>query len=477
MPRFFCGICFAGSLLLAGCDRTKAPSEGDPGSDLRAGATTHPAGAEPARLTRAASRPRPELATPVVLEDVTRAVGLASQTAPLERPAALLWLDYDADGDADLYAAGGVQARAPKAGRLLRHDRLATAPDREISFRFVEVTEQAGLRPFVGVTGAASADWDSDGDQDLILSGPYGTSALENTSGGFANYRDELGVQLPAATGQPSFEDLDGDGDADLVIPGVIKPASGAPAVAVFRNRSSRRGGGADAPTQAGSSNTAGRFESALASWAIGAQLANAAGVLWTDYDADADPDAVVFGGFEPGMALFENRRETGFAPAVPGVLGEFSAGRIRGVVLGDVDRNGRLDLIVTRAAAPVLEVLLNRDGYFVRDENAVPALGSDAESATQSAAADMDNDGDLDILLLVMKANRFQPKLLLLTNDGQGRYSFDAGMGAWPLSSPGVIVAPADADGDGRLDVAIRTADARVHLFRNASPQARPAR
>ena len=74
------------------------------------------------------------------------------------------WLDYDDDGDADLYLAQGATDESPHAGppdRLFRND---GDTDGDGVPSFTDVTSRAGLGDTRWSFGVAAADYDNDGD-------------------------------------------------------------------------------------------------------------------------------------------------------------------------------------------------------------------------------------------------------------------------------------------------------------------------
>jgi FG-GAP-like repeat len=131
------------------------------------------------------------------------------------------------------------------------------------------------------------------------------------------------------------------------------------------------------------------------------------------------------------------------------------------GLEVADLDADGRPDLAVadedsqTSGNGGGLDVLLGTgDGGFL------PAAGYDlGGSTTNIAAADLDDDGDLDLGLgqqLQLKAGMEEFELVMTglgiaLNRGDG--SFPSGLDA-PLGAPACDVAAADLDGDGDADL-----------------------
>ncbi|TAK58314.1 MAG: T9SS type A sorting domain-containing protein, partial [Bacteroidetes bacterium] len=135
------------------------------------------------------------------------------------------WGDYDADGDLDILVAGNIQEINGTATQALRIYRNNNG-----SYDSLEVIPCISCEGWFDLTAATWADYDNDGDMDILLAGNYNSgSQIEgrakvyiNTGGIFA----ESGNVLPAPRasgdrgGTFSWFDIDGDGDLDYFIAG-----------------------------------------------------------------------------------------------------------------------------------------------------------------------------------------------------------------------------------------------------------------
>jgi hypothetical protein len=136
------------------------------------------------------------------------------------------WGDYDGDGDLDILVAGNLGeldgTYTPLALRIYRNDNDTFVP--------VEVIADPYSEGWFDFTAATWADYDSDGDMDILLAGNYNSGLqiegrariYSNTNGIFTNSGNEL--PAPRASGDRggtfSWLDIDGEGDLDYFIAG-----------------------------------------------------------------------------------------------------------------------------------------------------------------------------------------------------------------------------------------------------------------
>lgn len=141
------------------------------------------------------------------------------------------WGDYDADGDFDVLVAGLIQEADLSYATVLRIYRNDGAD-------FTQIDLPGGpTGGWLDIHAATWADYDSDGDVDLLATGSYigptdieGRSAIYGNTGGVLT---DLGVELPApissigAGGAFTWFDVDGDGDLDYLVAGAYYVAGG----------------------------------------------------------------------------------------------------------------------------------------------------------------------------------------------------------------------------------------------------------
>jgi len=127
----------------------------------------------------------------------------------------LAWLDYDADGDLDLYCIKG-NAGPDESDALYRNRGDGT---------FEEVTQQAGIRPGGYGMGCAAGDYDGDGWVDLYVT-RFGPNVLYRNRGDgtFEEVARQAGVRGRDGSAIPDWSlgavwfDADDDADLDLYV-------------------------------------------------------------------------------------------------------------------------------------------------------------------------------------------------------------------------------------------------------------------
>jgi FG-GAP-like repeat/ASPIC and UnbV len=145
--------------------------------------------------------------------DVTYEAGLAEPARPTQAAA---WLDYDLDGDLDLYVVNesrrdNREDPADYPSQLFRNEGDGT---------FTDVAAQAGVTDDRYAKGVCAGDYDNDGDTDLYVSN-IGPNRLyrNNGDGTFTDVAPDLGVTQPAGRSFATwFFDYDNDGWLDLFV-------------------------------------------------------------------------------------------------------------------------------------------------------------------------------------------------------------------------------------------------------------------
>ena len=172
--------------------------------------------------------------------DVTERAGVAGVLAGGKKlwSVGAAWLDYDNDGDLDLFVANYLDW-SPESNRVcgVEGRRLSCSPTdyaglpnllyrNEGSGRFTEVSAATGIAPHVGKgMSVAVADADGDGFLDVFVANDQWRNFLFRNVGGraFVEAGVEAGVAytedgVPVSGMGADFRDLDGDGRPDVFL-------------------------------------------------------------------------------------------------------------------------------------------------------------------------------------------------------------------------------------------------------------------
>jgi len=430
-------------------------------------------------------------------------------------------LDFDGDGDEDLFAGDGVRSV------LYENDGAGC---------FTDVTQAAGLATSadmgVAATGVAAADVDGDGRPDLFATDSFGPSRLFRNAGGgrFTEVTAESGIRTPPNTRSAAFADVDGDGDLDLFVcvtgdyyrqmPDPPFDAEDARPDLLFVN------------------DGRGRFRDASTEWGISRPKRWSLSSLFADYDGDGRQDLVVTNDFglknlyrNDGSRRFDDVTDrAGVADRAYGMSGAW----------GDFDGDGRLDLYTTgcftqwfflheypglpipfpgrlflSTAVAWMEKMTRGNSLFLQRPDGTFEDATDVSGARRAGwnwsvvAADLDNDGWSDLYATngmwgdgrdrdrelefwwetlaywddyvelkrtfdrkgvgiagIERDRFFHNRSPLLAGAGGPRFVDRAFSDGLDLETNGRAVVAFDANGDGALDLFVRSVQAPEALF-----------
>jgi len=309
--------------------------------------------------------------------------------------------------------------------------------------------------------GAAVADFDDDGDPDVLLTSVSGRDALyRNVGGVFEDVTSELGITHEAPTNGAVFADVDGDDDLDLYVIGYgatrhflyMQDDDG-----TFREEAVRRGVdmGLGRPLLG-----------------IGASFGDFDGDGWLDlHVTEWIHDAQIATGDEPRSAtrLLRNRgaEMPGYFEDVTEAAGvdvddvesEVYEGSFAFTsTFSDLDGDGWLDLLVAGDYGTSRVFWNDGDGTFT-DGSAAMGLEETPDFGMGSAVGDHDGDGDLDWFFTSISREelaRFEEYgNRLFVNEGERAFTENSYRSGTRLGGWGWGVAFVDFDNDGDLDLA----------------------
>jgi len=377
----------------------------------------------------------------------TPAFTLSGTGSPLQ-PAHVEIGDVNDDGALDLISANGgndvsIFAYRPAQGGF------ATEP--------MVIGDDGSLAAPAWIT---TGDFDGDGRLDLATCNSTGNDVAVFKQLGGASYSSpspDLVLGNAIYTSDPqgiAIGDLDGDGDLDLV-----SANEGASELAIFEQQSPAVFASKPAATLGSSADTPGVHAVAAA-----------------DLDGDGRLDLVSANRGGGTLSLFYQDALGEFPEAADRVIGGGTLGSPTSLATGDFDGDGRADVASANASGNNLAVFVQvLPNGFVGVTPRILGGVATTRSPTHVLAADLDADGDLDLV----SANTVGNNLTLFLNPGNGVFpsapSLSIG-GAGTTPSPRAL-AVADLDRDGDLDIASANGgNNSVAVFLQTTPGSFPA-
>ena len=454
--------------------------------------------------TGSASQPVPdeegevETSARIAFADVTAEAGLGAfrhtnggmgdRWMPEITGAGVGFLDFDGDGwlDVALVAGGAFPAHgaaameaAGPALRLYRNLGDGT---------FEEATEGAGLGDLRAYAlGVASADYDNDGDADVLVTALGRDVLLRNEGGLFEEVTGEAGLGgVSQWSSSALFLDADADGDADLYVGGYVDwtPEKDIPCLfqgaKVFCTPEAYDG----VSSQFYRNNGDGTFTNATVEAGFLSTSGKTFGVAELDYDRDGRPDLVVANDTQPDL-LYHNEggrfSEVGVASGI--AFGEDGAARAgMGLDAGPLEAGGEASVVVGNFSHEMIGVYRHlREGLFL-DRAAASKIGYPSLKTVTFGLFlfDVELDGDLDLFAAnghvlthiaeTQEGIAFKQPPHLFLNDGEGRFRDIAPEVGGPLAAPLLARGAAwgDYDRDGDLDVLLAENGGSARLLRN---------
>ena len=396
------------------------------------------------------------------------------------------FLDYDNDGNLDIFLVNGGETPNGRSERPVRHALYRNLGDNQ----FEDVAASAGMADlaFFGM-GAAVADFNNDGLDDIFVTGFPRCALLRNDGEGrFVDVADTSGTRNHGEwSASAAWFDYDLDGYLDLFVTNYATlPMRDPPrceyagqavycAQTAYSGRLPRlyRNNGdetfADVTERAGLSEHEGR----------------ALGVVTIDVDDDGWQDVFVARDASPNLLLMNRGDGTFRDRALEAEVAYSPHGVARagmGIDAGDVNGDGNPDFVVTNFDSEFHALYSNPGGFPFEEVTRSSGLGRYTRPFVGWGARflDYDSDGDLDLVTANGHINHmiertrhdvsFLQPPLLLENVGGPSFRDRRVEAGRPFRNPALYrgLAVGDIDNDGDPDVVITRLGDRPVLLRN---------
>lgn len=409
-------------------------------------------------------------------------------------------LDYDNDGDLDVYLVQGSvfdprlkpedTLFPPPPGykpgnRLFRNE---LTPSGEL--RFTDVTEQSGAGHTGYCMGAATGDYDNDGFVDLYVT-CFGSNVLYHNEGNgiLRDVTQQAGVDDQRWSTSAAFLDYDRDGDLDLFVLNYVDFTLRGNKICYAptgeRDYCTPKAYQA-VPDRLFRNEGDGRFSDASVSSGVALAYGPGLGITCGDFNGDGWMDVYIANDTAANI-LWINQTDGTFrdtallAGAAYSEDGLPKAGM--GVSAGDFDNDGAEDLVVVNLRREGCTLFHNNGRGEFQDVTLRQGLGPLTFPYTGFGLGwfDYDRDGWLDLFVANGAVTRieslrgqrypFHERNLLLRNEGRGRGFRDVSQEAGnvlELSEVSRGAAFGDVDNDGDVDIVVTNNNGPVRLLLN---------
>ncbi|MEC9093564.1 MAG: CRTAC1 family protein [Planctomycetota bacterium] len=334
------------------------------------------------------------------------------------------FLDFDNDGDLDVYCVNGNDRRGGEPAATKIQNRLF---EQKEDGRFVDVTQRSGLGDRGFGMGVAVGDVNNDGNVDVYVTN-YGADQLyvNQGDGCFKKATESAGIDNSRWGVSATFLDYDRDGWLDLYVTNYVS---------LFAARQCKsRDGRLEFCSPSAFDGTVDRLYRNLGPQAdhevrfqdvtlvskISSKRGPGLGVVSGDFNGDHWPDLYVANDGAANVLWINQKNGTFSDEAVlRGVAfdrqGQAQAGM--GVATGDVNQDGQMDLLVSHLAGESNALYLSSGNQF-NEDSVRYGMGVSSFSSTGFgvAWADLEHDGREDVLLVNGRVTRSP---LGVTTDG----------------------------------------------------------
>ncbi|HWS87783.1 MAG TPA: CRTAC1 family protein [Pyrinomonadaceae bacterium] len=394
-------------------------------------------------------------------------------------------LDYDNDGFLDIFFVNSltvdlVRSKGKTRSALYRNRGDGT---------FADVTERAGVGDVGWGMGAAVADYDNDGDDDIYVTCVGPNHLLKNNGDGtFTDVSKQAGVADPRWSAGAAFVDYDRDGWLDLFVANYVAfdfdnlPEFGRDKTCQFKGVAVQCGprgmpGDGDSLYR---NNGDGTFTDVTKKAAVSDPNGYyGMGVIASDFDEDGLTDIFVANDSTPNFHYRNNGdgtfKEAGFLSGT--ALSESGGAQgSMGVTVADYDHDGRLDLFITNFDDEY-NTLYHNDG-----QNSFTDFSYKAKVAAVSLPYvgwgtkffDYDNDGWVDLFVanghVYPQIKSFRQRNFVHRNNRDGTFAEVAEQLGAPFAErrAGRGAAFGDLDNDGDVDIVLNNLGDAAQVLRN---------
>ena len=262
-----------------------------------------------------------------------------------EVPIGVTFLDYDHDGDLDLYVTQSSLVEEPESRDDTWAERVPSGGSNSLwrnngNGTFTDVATSVGVTGNTTSIAAVGTDYNNDRAVDIVLTGGLrGATIFENPREGMFKIKELWPERGPERATGVAVLDFDHDGWMDLAF-----THSTSPALTLWRNNHGKGFEQVNIPSP---------------NWV------RAHGIAAIDYDNDGWVDIVAVGETKDGkgeVRLFRNLGPDGWKDVTAETgLDKIQLKEPRAIITGDYDNDGAVDLLITQNHGPA--VLLHNEG------------------------------------------------------------------------------------------------------------------
>ncbi|MCX6256454.1 MAG: FG-GAP-like repeat-containing protein [Bacteroidia bacterium] len=325
------------------------------------------------------------------------------------------WFDYDNDGYLDFIITGSTSSTL--LSKLYRNNG-------NNSF-----TLQTSIS-FTGVcsSSVACADYNNDGYVDLLITGYTGSThvSMLYKNNGNGTFTEQTAISITGITGSVDWYDYNNDGYIDFLLTGT----TGASRVSkIYKNN------GDNSFTEQTN---------------ISLTPVDGSSGAWCDYDNDGYADILLTGytGTASVSKIYKNNGNGNFTEQTAISLTSVKWGS---VAWGDYNNDGYPDILLTGYNGPgqVSKIYANNGNNTFTEQTGILLFGMYNSSV---AWGDLDNDGNLDMILTGYGSSIYMYNSLIYHNNGNNTFTLLSSVSLTGVNNSSVALA--DYDNDNDLDI-----------------------